>query len=599
MPEDNSNRNTVIFAVCAVILLIVYQVFVLGPQTKRMQAELKARETAAATSQTSGKGLGAPGASAKPTYVSRAKALTASPRAQIDTASLYGSVALKGARIDDLYMKAYRTTVDPKSPAVELLRPEGADHAWFAQFGWTGANLPGLPTDTSLWTLSQGDKLAPGHPLLLTYTNGQGLTFTRKIEVDDKFMFTVSDTLANGTPASITVVPYASIQRQGAPPLDTSNAHQGAVGVMDKVLRIVKYKDLKKDGEKDFSATGGWLGITDKYWLAALIPDQKEQIHAAFKMTPIGSVEIYETNFTGQPKVVAAGKQITHVSHFFAGAKTVPVLKGYEASLGIPRFVDAVDWGVLYFITKPIFWILEQFYNLVGNFGLAILALTVLVRLAFFYPTTISYESMSKMKKIQPQVEALRGKFQDDPAKQQQELMLLYQKEKINPLMGCLPMLATIPVFLALFKVLSVSIEMRHAPFFGWVQDLSARDPSTVFNLFGAIPWDPSTAPLIGTLLAGSLHVGIWPLMYGFTQWLSMQMSPPAPDPVQQRIMQFMPVIFTFVLSQLAVGLLIYYTWSNVLTIVQQYVIMRRYEVENPIDNILGRLTGKSPGAKA
>jgi len=270
MPDDNSNRNTFIFAVCAIALLFAYQVLVMGPQTKRMQAELKAREMASATTQPNGKGVGVPGVATRPNFVSRSAALSASPRARIDTMALSGSVALKGARIDDLYLKAYRDTVDPKSPAVELLRPEGAEHAWFAEFGWAGANLPGLPTSSSLWTMTQGDKLAPGHPLVLSYSNGQGLNFTRKIEVDDKFMFTVSDTLANMTTTAITVAPYASIQRQGAPPLDTSNAHQGAVGVMDKVLQMVKYKDLKKNGEKDFSAKGGWLGITDKYWLAAL-----------------------------------------------------------------------------------------------------------------------------------------------------------------------------------------------------------------------------------------------------------------------------------------------------------------------------------------
>ena len=593
---DNSNRNTIIFAVLAFAMLIAYQFLVLGPQEKQRQAALKARESAQTQAVPAGKTGSLPSAAAKPVYVARQAALQASPRAAIDTPALQGSLSLKGARIDDLLLKGYRQTVDPKSPLVELLKPEGSEHAWFAEFGWLGANLPGLPNPDSVWTLAQGDKLSPGKPLVLTYTNGKGLTFTRKIEVDDKYMFTVTDTVTNGTAAPITVSPYASVQRQGAPAIPAANAHEGGVGVMDRVLQMVKYKDWKKAGEKDFSAKGGWLGITDKYWAAALVPDQAENIHASFRMTPSSGVDVYEANFLGQPRAVAPGQSLTHTSRMFAGAKTVPLLKAYEASLGIPRFQDAVDWGRLYFFTKPIFWILEQFYGLFKNFGLAILALTVLVRIAFFYPANLSYESMTKMKKIQPDVEALRTKYKEDPAKQQQELMALYQREKINPLVGCLPMLATIPVFLALFKVLSVSIEMRHAPFFGWIQDLSARDPSTIFNLFGAIPWDPATAPLIGGFLSTTLHIGIWPLMYGFTQWLSMQMSPPAPDPTQQRIMQLMPVVFTFVLSQLAVGLLIYYTWSNLLTILQQYVIMRRFKVDNPIDRIIARLTGKPVG---
>ena len=590
---DNTNRNTIIFAICAAILLLAYQTLIMGPQTKQRAAELKARETAQTVSTGGAKGVAAPGAASAPTNLSRSEAIAASPRISVDTPALQGSVALKGARIDDLFLKTYRETVDPKSPAVELLRPEGAQHAWFAEFGWIAANLPGLPDNRTLWTVSQGDQLSPGKPLVLTYANGQGLAFTRKIEVDDKFMFTVTDTVANTTAGTVTMTPYASVQRQGAPPVTASNAHEGGVGVMDGTLQLEKYKDLKKAGEKDYSAKGGWLGITDKYWLAAIIPDQTEAVHATLRVTPSAGVDVYEANFVGQPRVVAAGREISHVSRLFAGAKTVPVLKTYEASLGIPRFVDAVDWGMLYFITKPIFWILEKFHGLVGNFGLAILALTVLVRLAFFYPANLSYESMTKMKKIQPSVEALRVKYKDDPAKQQQELMGLYQKEKINPLMGCLPMLATIPVFLALFKVLSVSIEMRHAPFYAWIRDLSAPDPTSLFNLFGLIHWDPAQLPVIGATVA---HLGVLPLLYGFTQWLSMQMSPPAPDPTQQRIMQFMPVMFTFLLSSLAVGLLIYYTWSNLLTIVQQYVIMRRFKVENPIDQIISRITGKPTG---
>ena len=583
---DNSNRNTIIFAVCAMLLLLAYQFLVMGPQTQRRQAELKARETAGAKTP----GILAPGVNPKPVFVTRGTAIAASPRAQINTPALQGSIALKGARIDDLVLKTYRQTVDPKSPPVELLRPEGTKHAWFTEFGWTGANLPGLPTPDTVWTLAQGETLAPGKPLVLTYTNGQGLNFVRKIEVDDQFMFTVTDTLANATAAGITVVPYASVQRQGAPKTESTNAHEGAVGIMDGVLQMLKYKDWKKAGEKNFSAKGGWLGITDKYWLAAIVPDQAEQIHAAYRVTPSAGVDVYEANFVGQPRAVAAGQSLTHVTHMFAGAKTVPALKAYQANLGIPWFEDAVDWGRLYFITKPIFWTLEKFFALFGNFGLAILALTVVVKVIFFYPANLSFESMTKMKKIQPDVEQLRAKFKDDPAKQQQELMALYGREKINPLLGCLPMLATIPVFLALFKVLSVSIEMRHAPFFGWVQDLSAPDPTSLFTLFGLIPWDPTIIPMVGPVLA---HLGVWPLLYGLGQWLTMAMSPPAPDPMQQKMMQWMPVIFTFLLSTLSVGLLIYYSWSNLLTILQQYVIMRRFKVDNPIDQIIARLTGK------
>ncbi|WP_374343168.1 membrane protein insertase YidC [Phenylobacterium sp.] len=585
---DNSNRNTVIFVVLAFLMLMAYQVFVMGPQAKRREAELKARQGEQAQVVPGAKAL-----DQTQVYLPRAKVVGQSPRLQIDTPSVSGSLSLRGARIDDLFLKGYRETVDPKSPAVELLRPEGAKFAWFAEFGWTGANLPGLPTPDTVWTLVEGQVLSPGKPVVLRYDNGQGLIFTRKIEVDNKFMFTVSDTVANTTGAVLNLTPYGSIQRQGVPvQANGATAHEGALGVLDKELRLIKYKAWKKDGEKNFSSDGGWLGITDKYWLAAMVPDQAENVHASFRVTQAGGVDIYESAFVAQSRNVAPGQSLTHVSRLFAGAKTAPVLKAYQTDLKIPRFVDAVDWGTLYFFTKPIFWLLEQFNSVLHNFGLAILALTVLVKLVFFYPYNLSYASMTKMKKIQPDVEALRTKYKDDPAKQQQEMMALYQREKINPLMGCLPMLATIPVFLALFKVLNVTIEMRHAPFFGWIQDLSAPDPTSIFTLFGLIPWDPSIVPFVGNLIA---HLGVWPLAYGITTALSMAMSPPAPDPTQQAMMKMMPIIFTFVLAPLAVGLLIYYSWSNLLTILQQYVVMRRHQVETPIDRMWARLTGKSP----
>jgi YidC/Oxa1 family membrane protein insertase len=471
-------------------------------------------------------------------------------------------------------------------------------HAWFAEFGWTGQNLPGLPTRDTVWTVTQGGPLTPAHPVILTYASPQGLVFTRTISVDDRFMFTVSDTVANLGPAPVTITPYGSVQRQGLPEEHTKSkvVHEGAVGVFDNELALKKYAAWKKAHEETHSSTGGWLGITDKYWLGALIPDQHERIAGLFRVTTSQGVDIYEASYAGQPHAIAPGTQITETSRLFAGAKVVPVLKDYEAKLGVHRFDQAVDWGMFWFITRPFFRLLEFFYHLVGNFGIAILLLTIVVKLLFFPLANKSYESITKMKKIQPKIEELKTRYKDDPTKQQQEMMQIYQREKINPLMGCLPLVIQIPVFYSLYKVLSVTIEMRQAPFFGWIHDLSSRDPTTMWNLFGLIPWDPSHAPLIGTLLNGGLHIGIWPLIMGFTMWLQQAMNPPAPDPMQQRIFQFFPIIFTFMLAPFAAGLVIYWTWNNLLSILQQYVIMRRFQVENPIDSLLARFGVKASG---
>jgi YidC/Oxa1 family membrane protein insertase len=594
--QDNNSRNTIIFVVAAVVILIAYQFFVLDPAAKKRSAELAQQRAAAASTQADApKGVAAPGLNAGTTVVSRAQATAASPRAPIATDALSGSISLRGARIDDLYLKNYRTTVEKNAPPVELLRPEGAENAYFAEFGWTGANLPGLPTAETVWQVVEGSTLAPGKPLVLRTQNGQGLTFTRKIEVDDKFMFTVTDTVANLGTGSVTLAPYASVQRQGIPN-DRRNqiVHEGAIGWLGDELRQVKYAKWLKEGGPTVSSTGGWTGITDKYWLTALIPDQTEAIQGQYRVTKSGATDIYEANFVGRPHIIPAGKQVVQTTHLFAGAKVVPVLKDYDAKLGVPRLDSAVDWGNFWFITRPMFMLLEFFFHLVGNFGIAILLLTVTVKLLFFPLANKSYESLTKMKKVQPQVEALRAKFKDDPAKQQQELMGLYQKEKINPLTGCLPMLVQIPVFYGLYKVLTVTIEMRHAPFFGWIQDLSAKDPLTIWNLFGLLPYNPATVPLVGPILNSDLlHLGPMALLYGLTMFLSTAMNPPQPDPIQQKIFQFMPLMFMFIMAPFAVGLLIYWCWSNVLTILQQYVIMRRFKVDNPIDQIIAKLTGK------
>jgi len=588
---DNSNRNTIIFVIASVAILIFYQMFVLEPQAKKRQAEIARQAPVAAAVDPAHPGLQAPG---PVKIVTRAEAAAASPRVRIENPALTGSISLRGARFDDLYLLKYRETVKADSPPVELLRPEGAEHAWFAEFGWTGANLPGLPNADTVWQVLSGTTLAPGQPLTLRAYSPQGLTFTRKIEVDSKFMFTVTDTVANLGTLPVTIAPYSSVQRQGVPDHLGRNTvvHEGGIGWLDKELRLLKYKKWSKDGDESFASTGGWLGITDQFWLAALVPAQAEKVQSQFRVTRTGNVDIFEANYVGQGRAIAPGRQTTEVTYFYAGAKTVPVLKAYQKDMSVPEFDRAVDWGNFSFLTRPIFAFLEFIFSQVGNFGVAILLLTVTVKLIFFPLANKSYESITKMKKVQPQIEALRTQYKEDPAKQQQELMALYASEKINPLTGCLPMLVQIPVFYALYKVLTVTIEMRHAPFYGWIHDLSARDPLNIWNLFGAIPWDPAAAPLIGGLLGGALNIGPLVLLYGLTMWLTTAMNPPAPDPVQQKIFQFMPVMFTFIMAPFATGLLIYWTWNNVLSILQQYVIMRRFKVDNPIDQLIARFSG-------
>ncbi|MGA0605537.1 membrane protein insertase YidC [Phenylobacterium sp. VNQ135] len=589
--RDDNTRNTIIFVVCAVLLLLLYQMFVIDPQAKRRQAELARQAPPAAAAQ-----RGNVTGPQVPQVVNRQQAVAASPRVPIDTPALSGSLSLRGARIDDLYLDQYRQTVAKGSPAVELLRPEGAEYPWFAEIGWVGQNVPGLPNAQTVWTLAQGSKLAPGQPVVLTYANGQGLTFTRRIAVDERYMFSVTDTVANTSGQPITLAPYGTVQRQGVPADLGKNqiVHEGAIGWLDGKLRQVKYGKWRKDGGGPaYTSSSGWLGITDKYWLAALIPGQGKQVTGQFRRTEALGQTVLDANFVGQPRIIPAGGQASETTHVFAGAKQVPVLRDYEKTLGITHFDNAVDWGNFWFLTRPIFQFLEFIHRYVGAFGLAILALTVVVRAIFFPLANKQYESLTKMKKVQPQMEELRKRYKDDPAKQQQELLALYQREKVNPLAGCLPLLLQIPVFYALYKVLTVTIEMRHAPFLGFIQDLSARDPTTIWNLFGLIPWDPASLPLVGAFLNGPLHLGIVVILYGVTMYLTTAMSPPAGDPIQQKIFQFMPLMFTFIMAPFAVGLLIYWTWSNVLTLLQQYVIMRRFKVDNPIDQIIRKFTGK------
>jgi len=588
--QDESNRNLLMFVVIAAAILVLYQVFFLGPQVARQHA---AQQAAAAAQAAAHPATAAPGG-APSGFLPRAEAVAASPRIKIDTPSLSGSLALRGARIDDLYLKHYRTDTKPGSPLVEMFRPSGAEHAWFADVDWSG---PGAPDANTLWTAAPGATLTPTTPLVLNYDNGLGLKFTRTISVDANYMFTLSDAVANTGAAPVSLESFGSIQQRGIPSdlANSSIVHEGAVGVLNRNPEAHKYKDWKKDGVYDISATGGWLGITQKYWLAALIPDQSTPIKAQFRVQPVGDTDVFQAGFVGPMETVAPGATLHRTTRVFAGAKIAPQLAAYAKDLGIYKFDLAIDWGHLWFITQPLFQLLEFINQRVGNFGLSILALTVLIKLLFFPLQNKSYESITKMKKIQPDIEELKKKWEKDPAKLQSETMVLYQKEKINPLMGCLPMLVQIPVLYALTKVPTVTIEMRQAPFFGWIHDLAARDPSSIWNLFGVLPYDPSHLALVGTILNGPLHIGFWPLLYGFSMWLSQAMNPPSPDPTQRMIFQFMPLIFTFTMAQFTVGLVIYWLWSNLLSIVQQYIIMRRFKVGNPIDDFIARF--RKPGA--
>ncbi len=606
---DKDTRNMIGFGAIALILIMAYQFFLVGPEMRResaAKAQAQAQALAAAPTAMTASGP------AVPVHMSRDQALARTARIVVDSPTLTGSIALKGARFDDLHLKAYHTEVSPDSPLIELLRPEGTAEAYYAEARWIGANLAGLPDSDTLWTQTSGGALSPGKPVILTYATPTGIAFTRTIAVDDKSMFTITDTVANRSGATISVTPYAAIKRQGLPMVSNKSnlVHEGAIGMNgDKgnILLQTSYKDWKNKGEKDAASKGGWLGVTDKYWMTAFVPEQNEAVQQAvrFKSGPTPEEDVYEAGYLAAARNVAVGGQTTETTHLFAGAKKVPVLEFYKKTLGIPRFDDAVDWGWFWPITKPIFYLLELFFHGatvtpgftipgVANFGIAILMLTVVIRALTFPLANRGFEMGVKMKKIQPEMQAMQKRLKEDPAAQQKEMMALYAREKVNPVTGCLPMLLPIPVFYALTKVFTVTIEMYHAPFFGWIHDLSARDPTTIMNLFGLIPWDPSLAPLVGGIFATYLHLGIWPLAYGASMMLSTSMSPQTGiDPTQQMLFKLMPIFFTFILAQYAVGLLIYWTWSSLITITQQYVLMRRHKVSNPIDDLLDRFRAK------
>jgi YidC/Oxa1 family membrane protein insertase len=524
---------------------------------------------------------GAPGTAAAPAVATVPSNV---PRVKILAPKVEGSISLLGARLDDLVLRDYREDIAPNSPLVRLLEPRSDVHPYYVQYGWTApagdpVKLP--DTEKTTWTASS-ETLAPGKPVTLSWNNGAGLTFQIGLSVDDAYMFTVVQTVKNTTGQAVNLFPWSRIRRDYKPEVAGYYVlFEGLLGVVDGRLQETSYDKAKTEGEKhaglayDATATGGWAGVTDKYWLTSLIPDQAIGSKVNFRHLDDHGDHYQVDYVTTDPLTAPANGDVSIISHAFAGAKVVSLLDRYQDQLHLPNFDKAVDFGWFYFLTKPIFFALDYFNSLLGNFGLAIMLFTVLVKALFFPLANYSYRSMSKMKLLGPKMTALRERLKDDPQKMQQEMMALYRAEKVNPASGCLPMLVQIPVFFSLYKVIFVTIEMRQAPFFGWIHDLSEVDPTNVFNLFGLIPYDPAAyVPL--------LHLGAWPLIMGLTMFLQQRMNPPPPDPVQAKLFQFMPIIFTFMMAKFPAGLIIYWSWNNILSVAQQWLIQSRTKLAKP-----------------
>ena len=480
---------------------------------------------------------------------------------------LKGSISLRGARFDDVILKDYNDSLSEKSELVTIFSPRETSSPYFAEFGWVAKNNNvDVPISDTLWKIKNGKELDVNNPITLEWVSPDGFIFTRTISVDENYMFSIEQKVKNNSKKTQSFIPYGRINRSGTP--KTSGfyiLHEGLIAVLNERLIEIDYDDLLDEKSTRNISNGGWLGITDKYWLAAIIPDQKSTIEAGFKATANNGIR-YQAEYNSSSLEVKPNQEVAIKSNLFVGAKEVDLLDYYSESLSLSMFDRAVDFGWFYIITKPLFQILHWFSGIFGNVGLSILALTVLIRIGLFPLANKSFKSMSRMKVLTPKIQEIRERYKNDKLKMQQEIMLMYRNEKVNPLSGCLPILIQIPIFFALYKVLFVTLETRHAPFFGWIKDLSAPDPTTIFNLFGLLSFTPPSFLLIG----------VWPILMALTMFLQTKLNPSPPDPLQAKIMTYLPVVFLFLFATFPAGLVIYWTWNNVLSIGQQWVIMKR-----------------------
>ena len=557
---NNDNKNFVLFAVLAALILFGWPAIsghffptANPPVTKVVDG----KSTPLPQPQA------APASTAPDAIRDRKIVLGESPRVRINTPSMQGSINLKGARIDDLILTRYKETVAKGSPPIRLLSPSGAPSAYFAGFSW-GDNGLKPPAGDTVWRAT-GDELAPDKPVTLDAANAQGQRFRIELSVDDRYMFTIKQTVANAGTAPVPVAAYGYVSRVGhSKDPDSWTMHTGPMAVHDgKADYGIDFKNVDEAPVK-FATTGGWLGFTDKYWLAALVPDQGMAIEGQYRG---GANQLYQADYSTQPKLLQPGQTVTNTSRFFAGAKEVATLQHYETQGGIKFFDKAIDWGWFEIVEKPIFKVLHWLFTMVGNFGVAIILLTFIVRGLMFPIAQRQFASMAAMKALQPKMKAIQERYKDDKPRQQQEIMALYRAEKVNPLAGCLPTLVQIPVFYALYKVLMLTIEMRHQPFALWIKDLSAPDPLHILNLFGYLDFNPPAF----------LAIGVFPVLLGLSMYFQFKLNPAPMDDVQKQVFAIMPWMLMFIMAPFAVGLQVYWITSNLLTIAQQKFLYSRH----------------------
>ena len=500
--------------------------------------------------------------------ITRSSLINKTNRIKVENQNIKGSISLQGAIIDDVVFKNYKEQLDGEKK-VSFLNPKNSSNEYFIETGWVAGNNDNikLPLNSTIWNVKGNNLLTPSSPVELEWDNKEGLIFSKKIELDNKFLFRITQSIKNNSNKSFQFYPYAQITRSGKPEgRQIYILHEGFLGVFGDELKEKDYSDIE-DETFTISSTKGWLGITDKYWLTAIVPEKGKKFRSKF----LSENEKYRANYIiTEPTILNPNGSITNKVNAFAAAKEVAVIDNYAKKLGIEKFDLAIDWGWFYFFTKPLFFIIDYFFKLTGNFGLAIVIITALIRLLFFPLANYSFKSMAKMKLLQPEMVRLKELHKDDKVKLQQEMMTLYKREKVNPISGCLPVIIQIPFFFAIYKMLYVTLEMRHQPFFGWIKDLSERDPTSIFNLFGLIPWDPPTV----------LMIGAWPILMGLSMFVQQKLNPTPPDPIQAKIFMFFPIFLTIILAPFPAGLVVYWTISNILTIAQQWVIMRGTKVK-------------------